>query len=110
MRVIERNESDPLEALDVLGERDDASLNHAQQIGLEYLRKNLRIKDRESFEELRKELAEIDSLKDKHVLKLLEILPEHEEEVQAIFSKERVKLDDTEIQDIVDICRSYTTE
>lgn len=110
MDITESTYSDGIRALEVLNEREDDELSHAQQIGLEYLRKNLKIKDRESFEEIREELAEIESIKDKHVPKLLELLPEEPEEVETIFSKERVKLDDSDIERIVEICSSYSAE
>jgi len=110
MDITESVYSDGIEALEVLNEREDDELSHAQQIGLEYLRKNLKIKDRESFEEIREELTEIESIKDKHVLKLLELLPQEPEEVETIFSKERVKLDDSDIEQIVEICSSYSAE
>ncbi|MDY6770521.1 MAG: hypothetical protein SV186_01030 [Candidatus Nanohaloarchaea archaeon] len=108
MKIVHSEESDPIEALETLADKEDeGELRHPQQIGLEYLRKNAKIKDRESYEELKDELAEIDSLKEKHIIKILDILPKHEEEVEALFSKERVKLDDEEIQQIIDICSSY---
>ncbi len=109
MKITERAESDPIEALEVLSEKEerDSEFRHAQQIGLEYLRKNAKIRDRDSFEELKEELGEIESLKPKHIIKILEILPEREEEVQAMFSKERIKLDDSEISRIIEICTSY---
>jgi DNA-directed RNA polymerase subunit F len=110
MKIIDTQTSDPIEALEVLNGLPDDERKHAQEVGAEYLKKNLKIRDRDSFEELKEELSNIDSLKSKHVLKLLEILPNHEEEVEALFSKERVKLDDTEIQQIVDICSSFSAE
>lgn len=109
MKITSRAESDPIEALEVLSEKEDNDdeFRHAQQIGLEYLRKNAKIQDRDSFEELKDELSEIESLKPKHIIKILEILPKREQEVKAMFSKERIKLDDSEIGQIIDICTSY---
>lgn len=109
MKIVHSEETDPVEALDTLTNKEDNGdeFRHAQQIGLEYLRKNAKIKNRDSFDELLEELHEVESLKDKHIIKLLEILPQREEEVRAMFSKERLKLDDDEVNQIVDICTSY---
>ncbi len=107
MKIQEKNTTNPSEAFDLLSEDDEENLNTVQRESLEFLRKNLKIKDSESFEELEKELEEVDSLKEKHRIKLLEILPTHEREVKTILSKERIKLDDSEVQNIIDICKSY---
>ncbi|MCJ7429099.1 MAG: hypothetical protein MUP66_01785 [Candidatus Nanohaloarchaeota archaeon QJJ-5] len=108
MDIVERSYSDGIKARDILSDRDVDELSHAQQIGLEYLRKNMKIADRDSFEELYDELSEVESIKEKHVIKLLELLPTEPEEVETIFSKERVKLEDSDIDRIVEICSSYT--
>lgn len=110
MKIQATAETTPIEALEALAGREEDSMKHFQKAGLEYLRRNLKIQDQDSFNELQSELSEIDSIKSKHVLKLLEILPTHEKEVQAIFSKERVKLNDQDIQRITDICSSFSAE
>ncbi len=107
MKLLEKDDSTALDAFEILSEYDENELNRIQRENLEFLRKNLKIKDKESFEELKKELSEVDSLKEKHVLKLLELLPTHEKEVKTILSKERIKLEDTEVKNIIDICQSY---
>jgi len=74
------------------------------------LTRHCKVKDLGTLEELHKELSEIDSLKEKHIFKLLEVVPEHESTVRSAFSKERVKLDDSEIEKILEICQSIETE
>ncbi len=100
----------PVEALEVLQERDEEGLNHEQKIALENLTRHCKVRDLDTLQELYEELSEIDSLKDRHVYKLLEVVPEHESTVRAIFSKERVKLDDSDIEQILDVCQSIETE
>ncbi len=107
MKILEKDDSTAVDAFEILSEYDESELNHIQRENLEFLRKNLKIKDKESFEELKKELSEVDSLKEKHVIKLLELLPTHEKEVKTILSKERIKLEDAEVENIIDICQSY---
>ena len=100
----------PVEALEALQERDEETLVHEQKIALENLTRHTKIKDLDTLEELNNELSDIESLKQKHVYKLLEVVPEHESTVRALFSKERVKLEDSEIEQILDNCRSVETE
>jgi len=108
MKVVKRDLTDELAALDVLAGIDEDELKPTQRAGLEFLRKNTRIQDRESHQELTDELQEVEGLKDKHIIKLLELLPSDVEELDVLFSKERIKLDDGQKQQIIDICTSYS--
>ncbi|WEL19429.1 hypothetical protein [Candidatus Nanohalococcus occultus] len=109
MEVKEEEYVYPVEALEVLEDRDEESLNHEQKIALENLVRHCKVKDLETLEKLNEELSEIESLKEKHVFKLLEVVPKHESTVRAVFSKERVKLDDSDIEEILEICQSIET-
>jgi DNA-directed RNA polymerase subunit F len=100
----------PVEALEALEDRDEEELVHEQKIALENLTRHTKVKDLDTLEELNEELSDIDSLKQKHVYKLLEVVPQHESTVRAVFSKERVKLEDSEVEEILDICQSIETE
>lgn len=109
MDVKEEEFAYPVEALQVLEQRDEEEMTHEQKIALENLSRHTAVEDIETLEELNEELSGIDSLKQKHVYKLLEVVPEHESTVRAVFSKERVKLDDSEVEEILEICRSVET-
>lgn len=100
----------PAEVLEVLQNRDEEELAHEQKIALEKLSRHLKIDDLDTLDELSSELSDAADLKDKHIYKLLEVLPEHESTVRAVFSKERIKLDDSEIEDILEITRSVEVE
>ena len=49
-------------------------------------------------------------MKEKHIFKLLEVVPVHESTVRGIFSKERVKLEDSDIEEILEVTQSIETE
>ncbi len=110
MKIKEEDYAYPVEALEILEERDEESLNHEQRIALENLTRHCKVKDLGTLEELHKELSGIDSLKDRHIFKLLEVVPENESTVRSVFSKERIKLEDSEIEEILEICQSIDTE
>lgn len=110
MEIKEEEYVHAVQALEMLEGRDEEDLTHEQKIALENLSRHTKITDLETLEELRGELSEIDSLKEKHIYKLLDVVPQHESTVRSVFSKERVKLDDSEIQDILDICQSIEIE
>ncbi|MFB6294704.1 MAG: hypothetical protein ABEI97_03010 [Candidatus Nanohaloarchaea archaeon] len=97
----------PVSATAVYAELDDAEeRNSVQEATLEHLTKNLAVKDPDTLDELMEELEAIDSLRDEHRLKIIETLPRSEQEVTALFSKERIKLDDDEVDRIVDFAQS----
>jgi DNA-directed RNA polymerase subunit F len=100
----------PAEALRVLEETEEEERTHEQAIALENLSRHVQVEDEGTLEKLHEELSEIESLKEKHIYKLLEVMPEYESSVRAIFSKERVRLDDSEIEEILNICTSVETE
>ena len=110
MEIKQEEYAYPVEALEILQERDEEELTHEQKIALENLSRNTKIQDLETLKELNEELTGIESLKKKHVYKLLEVIPQHESTVRAIFSKERVKLDDSEVEEILSICQSVEVE
>ncbi len=110
MEVIDEELAYPFEALELLDGRDEEELNHEQKIALENLTRHCKVRDLDTLEEVYEELSGIDSLKDKHIYKLLEVIPEFESTVRSVFEKERVKLEDEEIIEILEICQSIETE
>lgn len=110
MEVKEEEHVYPIEALEALEEKDEEDMSHEQKIALENLKRHTKVRDIETLEELNEELSEIDSLKEKHIYKLLEVVPKHESTVRSLFSKERVKLEDSEVEEILEICQSIETE
>ena len=110
MKVTEEEFAYPVEALEVLKDRDEEELTHEQKIAHENLVRHCKVRDLDTLKELHDELSEVDELKDRHVFKLLEVVPQHESTVRGVFSKERVKLDDSDIQEILEICQSVEIE
>lgn len=100
----------PAEAFEALQDTDEDERTHEQKIALENLSRHLKISDTGTLENLYEELGEVEGLKDKHIYKLLEIVPQHESTVRSIFSKERVRLEDEDIEQILDVCTSVELE
>lgn len=100
----------PVEAFEALQETEEESRSHEQKIALENLSRHLQIDDTGTLESLYEELSEVEVLKDKHIYKLLEVVPQHESTVRAVFSKERVRLEDGDVQEILDVMASVETE
>ena len=99
----------PVEVLEALQDREEEDLTHEQKITLENLSRHVKIDDVGTLKELYEELSEVEDLKDKHIYKLLEVVPQNESTVRAVFSKERIKLDDSDIEQILQVCQSVET-
>jgi|GEM_PF-503254 len=100
----------PAEVLEMLQGREEEDLSHEQKIALEKLSRHTEIEDIDTLSELHSELGEIEGLKERHIYKVLDVFPRHESTVRAIFSKERVKLEDSDVEDILEVIRSVEVE
>ena len=82
--------------------------NHEQKITFEYASKFAKV-SREDAEKLMEELrgAGIPRLKDKHIVKLVDIMPESVDELRAIFLKEDIALSKEDMQKILEILSKY---
>lgn len=74
-------------------EDKDAELGHEQKITLDYLR-NFAKANKSDIEEAKKKLDELGCLKEHQVIMLLNLLPKNKEELDVIFMKERVSLNE----------------
>jgi len=101
MEILSEETITSTQVLNHLKQRDDEELNERQRRALEYLRKHVAVQDEETVDELLDELAELDLLREDQMIKLLEVLPRTEPEVRTLFSKERIKLEDGDIDRLV---------
>lgn len=108
MEILSTERISPTEVLDHLSELEEP--NTRQQQALEYLQKHVSVKDADTLEELKKELEELDAFKDDQILKIIEILPRTEQEVRTLFSKERIKLEDQDIDRVLQFADSVQRE
>lgn len=110
MEIKDEEYAYPVEALQLLQDKEEEQLTHEQKIALENLSRHAKIRDLDTLKELHDEFSEIEALKEKHIYKLLETAPQHESTVRSLFSKERVKLEDSDIEKILSISQSIETE
>lgn len=110
MNIEDQEHIFPVEAREALEATDEEERTHEQKIALENLTRHTLVEDVGTLEELYEELSEIESLKEKHIYRLLELMPQYESSLRAVFSDERVRLDDSEFEQILEICQSVNTE
>jgi len=90
-------------------EKQRKDLLYEQRIALEHANKFAKLSVKKT-NELIKELLTIEKLEERHAYKIAEILPTDDEDVKALFAKERVALDDEDIKKILEIVSKYWIE
>lgn len=104
MEILSKKTISPTAVLNRLSDRED--LNSRQRTALEHLQKHVSVDDEETFEELVEELKELDMFTEDQIIKIIDVLPGSEQEVRTLFSKERIKLEDSDIDSIIDFSES----
>lgn len=104
MDIVSTERISPTNVLHYLSDQED--LKPRQQQALEYLQKHVAVQDEETLDELKEELKELDTFKDDQILKIIEILPGTEQEVRTLFSKERIKLEDSDVDQVLQFSSS----
>ena len=61
----------------------------------------------ESEKAIIEEVSQLEEVSDAVAVKIADILPKYPEDVRAIFSKERIVLDNDKINEIIDIVAKY---
>ncbi len=86
--------------------KQEGDLSYEQNITYEHLKKMSTLPPTK-LANIRKDLQEIDILKPKHIAKIIDILPDTEDEVKVLFEKESTNLKKDEIKKIVEIVKKY---
>lgn len=90
-------------------EKDRKELLYEQKIAYEHANKFARLSVKD-IKDVINELKKLEFLKEIQVYKIADILPLNEEDIKAIFAKERINLSDKEIKQILDIIKKYCNE
>ena len=90
-------------------EKQRKELLYEQRIALEHATKFAKLSVKKT-NDLIKELLTIEKLEERHAYKIAELLPLNDEDIKAIFAKERVTLEDSDIKKILEIVDKYRVE
>lgn len=107
MELAEEQDVSMIEAKRILEDRKkQRDLVYEQKICLEYLEKVPKLTQAQ-LKNVIEEMQGITILKPRYIALILNVLPDTEEEVEMLFSKERTNLKKEEIKQIVEIVRKY---
>ncbi|MEM7819634.1 MAG: hypothetical protein QXD48_02285 [Candidatus Aenigmatarchaeota archaeon] len=107
MDVIVEEDVSIYDAKQILNERKkEKDLNYEQKICFEYLEKICNLSPAK-LKDMINELSKISILKPRYIALILNMMPDTDEEVETLFSKERTNLKKDEIKQIVSIVNKF---
>jgi DNA-directed RNA polymerase subunit F len=107
METIGEEDVDIVKATEIMNKKkEEKDLVYEQKICLDYLEKIPKVKQ-SKLKEMVEELSKISILKNRYIVLIVNVMPDTEEEVEALFSKERTNLKKEEITQIAQIVRKY---
>ncbi|MBI4895803.1 MAG: hypothetical protein HY831_04900 [Candidatus Aenigmarchaeota archaeon] len=107
MDILDEQDISAAEAKKILDTRKkDGTMTHEQKMCTEYLEKTQKM-SKKQVDDLTEELKKVDILKPRYIALITNIMPDNEEEVDMLFSKERTNLKKEEIKKIVDIVKEF---
>ncbi len=107
MEIMGEEDVSVIEAKEIMEERKkEKELVYEQKICLEYLEKACRMSS-PKMKQFVEELGKISILKARYIVLIVNTLPDTEEEVEALFSKERTNLKKEEVKQIVEIVGKF---
>ena len=108
MEIVSEEDVSNAMAKDIMEARKkERDLVYEQKICLEYLEKTCKLSP-SKVQSLIEELGKIAILKPRYIALIVNILPDAENEVESLFSKERTNLKKEEVKQIVEIVSKYT--
>ena len=90
-------------------EKERKELIYEQRIALEHAQKFAKLTVKQT-KDLIKDLMKLENIGETHAYKIADILPTTEDDVKAIFAKERFTPSESEIKDILKIIGKYYIE
>ncbi|MBI4018005.1 MAG: hypothetical protein HY368_00135 [Candidatus Aenigmarchaeota archaeon] len=103
MEILNEEDVSTVETKRILEERKkERDLVYEQKICLEYLERLPKLTQKQA-EDLAEELAKIPVMKPRYINIVISLLPDTEEEVESLFSKERTNLKKEEVKQIAGI-------
>ena len=90
-------------------EKERKELIYEQRIALEHAQKFVKLSVKQT-KDLIKDLMKLENIGESHAYKIADILPTTEDDVKAIFAKERFTLSESEIKNILKVIGKYYIE
>jgi DNA-directed RNA polymerase subunit F len=94
------------EVLEVLEKEKKGELDYVQRLAYDYAQKFAML-DAEKAKRLKEELLGIEKLREHHAVVITNLMPETQQDLEVIFQKERVRLEEEDFKKILEIVEKY---
>ncbi|MBI2542760.1 MAG: hypothetical protein HYW24_01075 [Candidatus Aenigmarchaeota archaeon] len=107
MNIVSEELVPNLKAKEILEEREkEAELKYEQKNSLDILKKFVKL-DSKQTSEMIEALRKIEKLRDRHIMSIVNFLPEDKEDLRAVLHKEYSTLTDEEIEQVLKVVKNY---
>lgn len=95
------------EVLEILEAEKKGEMEYSQRLSYDYAQKFAQI-DSKKAKKMKEELLQIEKLNERYAVAIIDLMPKQKEEIELLFQKTRVRLEDSEINQILEIVKKYT--
>ncbi|MEM2889819.1 MAG: RNA polymerase Rpb4 family protein [Candidatus Hadarchaeum sp.] len=107
-RVVKEKPVPLAEVLGILEKvKKEGELEYWQRLTYDYAQKFAKVKPKEA-QELMEELLKMDKIKEHLAVAIIDLMPESKEDLELLFSKERVKLEEDEANRVLELVKKYS--
>ena len=107
-RVIKEKPIPLAEVLSILEKvKKHGELEYWQRLTYDYSQKFSKLKPSE-VKELMEEIMKIEKIREHQAVAIVDLMPGTKDDIELIFSKERTKLDDGEVKQVLEIVKKYS--
>ncbi len=85
---------------------EERELTYEQQLALQHAQQFARL-DPEKARKLKKELLQIDGINEYYATRIVDLLPTHPDDVRAIFATDKIVLQMSQMEGILEVVRKY---
>jgi DNA-directed RNA polymerase subunit F len=108
MNILSEKTISDVDAKEILENREkEGELRYEQKNALELLKKFVKL-DKEKASSLSEELAKIEKLRERHIVAIINFLPEDRDDLRAVLQKEYSVLTDEEINLVLETVKKYS--
>jgi DNA-directed RNA polymerase subunit F len=105
-RVISEKPVSLPEVFEILEREKKGELDYSQRLAYDHTQKFAGI-DAERARKLKEELLKLEKLNEQQAVVIIDLLPQTKQDVELLFQKTRLKLEDSDIDKILEVVRAY---
>ena len=95
------------EVFEILEKEKKGELDYSQRLAYDYAQKFAGV-NAEKARKMKEELLQLEKLNEQQAVAVIDLLPKTKEDVELLFQKTRLKLEDSDINKILEIVKKYT--